>query len=571
MIQADAIVLDDGTYLMDVLPGVADGERLDDMEGASTLKLVLRDFDERLLHGRVMQRYASPNDDVDVELDGAWYRLQKVRRPMRSRLEFTFEDRSAAELRRYTASRVFRAGKFTRNEAARALVRESDLTIPFVTLGSELAPVVTGGGFAKGTRLTVKGTRATSDQLRNMERILRVGVGMKAKRTVLVASIAAAITESAARNLTGGDRDSVGLFQIREMHIPRGERDRRREVEWAARWFFTRAIAEYRKQPGMSAGALAQAVERSAYPERYAQWAGEAQAAVDAFAGDAAKAAVSPKRRARRLVKPQLVRKKGTSTWETLKGWGDEVNWRRFAVRNTVYLVDEESLVAAQPWMILSRDLPGVVDLVWDVDLGKPADKLTVHARASAVTALAGRVIEIQDEGPAVDGRWLVARRRQGLFSPTVELTLKRASAQKAAKVAKAKGRTAGSGEASFAGRFQWPTASRQLTSGFGPRGGRMHDGIDIAVPIGTAVRAAAPGRVEFVGVLGGYGKCITIRHSDKFSTHYAHLDSYETQKGASVAAGEVIARSGNTGRSTGPHLHFEIRTPRAVDPMEYL
>ena len=107
-------------------------------------------------------------------------------------------------------------------------------------------------------------------------------------------------------------------------------------------------------------------------------------------------------------------------------------------------------------------------------------------------------------------------------------------------------------------------------TSRFGD--GRGHQGIDIAAPVGTAVRAAACGTVSMAGSQSGYGNIICIQHSSSFSTCYAHLSQMNVKQGTYVKVGEVIGRVGMTGRTTGPHLHFETRVSgRAQDPAPYL
>jgi murein DD-endopeptidase MepM/ murein hydrolase activator NlpD len=118
---------------------------------------------------------------------------------------------------------------------------------------------------------------------------------------------------------------------------------------------------------------------------------------------------------------------------------------------------------------------------------------------------------------------------------------------------------------------FSWPARAR-ISSYYGWRWGRMHSGIDIAVSTGTPVRAAADGRVSYAGWLGDYGKLVIVDHGYGFQTYYAHNSTITVSPGEWVSAGERIALSGNTGRSTGPHVHFEIRRDgRAVDPMNYL
>jgi len=116
-----------------------------------------------------------------------------------------------------------------------------------------------------------------------------------------------------------------------------------------------------------------------------------------------------------------------------------------------------------------------------------------------------------------------------------------------------------------------WPV-SGPITSGYGYRWGRLHEGIDIAVPEGTPIRAAASGTVIIAGYTGGYGNYTCIDHGGGLSTCYGHQSGYAVSAGESVSQGEIIGYSGNTGSSTGPHLHFEVRINGvATDPLGYL
>lgn len=121
--------------------------------------------------------------------------------------------------------------------------------------------------------------------------------------------------------------------------------------------------------------------------------------------------------------------------------------------------------------------------------------------------------------------------------------------------------------------RFSWPLNQVNISSQFGRRWGRQHAGIDIAAPTGTPVKAARSGRVIYASQkISGYGKMVVIRHSPSFATVYAHLSRMGVRVGDRVSRGQLIGRVGNTGRSTNPHLHFEIRhRRRAVDPLLYL
>jgi murein DD-endopeptidase MepM/ murein hydrolase activator NlpD len=122
------------------------------------------------------------------------------------------------------------------------------------------------------------------------------------------------------------------------------------------------------------------------------------------------------------------------------------------------------------------------------------------------------------------------------------------------------------------------PADVLMMSSGFGYRSdpftgaGAMHSGIDFRGPVGTPIMAAAPGRVAFVGVKSGYGNVVEVDHGQGILTRYAHLSGFTTRVGADVAAGEQIAKMGSTGRSSGSHLHFEVRLNGvAVNPRRFL
>jgi murein DD-endopeptidase MepM/ murein hydrolase activator NlpD len=137
-------------------------------------------------------------------------------------------------------------------------------------------------------------------------------------------------------------------------------------------------------------------------------------------------------------------------------------------------------------------------------------------------------------------------------------LAEQRAAAERAAQAAAAAPQAARPGDG-------------RLTSSYGQRWGRLHAGIDLAAGVGAPVRAALDGTVVSAGNEGGYGRCVRIRHADGAVTVYAHLSSISVQAGQ-VAAGQLIGREGNTGQSTGPHLHFEVRyDDQPVDPLPWL
>lgn len=122
------------------------------------------------------------------------------------------------------------------------------------------------------------------------------------------------------------------------------------------------------------------------------------------------------------------------------------------------------------------------------------------------------------------------------------------------------------------------PAAQASFTSAFGTRSDpfkqtrAMHSGIDLAGPIGTSIYATADGFVGRAGVVGGYGNLVELEHGKSIQTRYGHLSQILVRPGQRVKRGELIARMGSTGRSTGSHLHYEVRVDgRAVNPIPFM
>ncbi|MFI7240523.1 M23 family metallopeptidase [Streptomyces qinglanensis] len=117
-----------------------------------------------------------------------------------------------------------------------------------------------------------------------------------------------------------------------------------------------------------------------------------------------------------------------------------------------------------------------------------------------------------------------------------------------------------------------------RISQAYGVKGGwaaGYHTGVDLAVRVGTPVRSVGPGAVVAAGWAGDYGKAVTVRMEDGMYLLFAHLSEVYVREGAAVRAGTWLGRSGNTGHSTGPHLHFEVREQRGygsdIDPVRYL
>lgn len=109
---------------------------------------------------------------------------------------------------------------------------------------------------------------------------------------------------------------------------------------------------------------------------------------------------------------------------------------------------------------------------------------------------------------------------------------------------------------------FAWPMKTGFVSSRFGMRWGRFHQGTDIAAPFGTPIRAAAQGVVRFSGWRGGYGKLVILEHPNGYKTKYGHCSNLLVQVGQVVKKGDIVGLVGSTGHSTGPHLHYEVITP---------
>jgi murein DD-endopeptidase MepM/ murein hydrolase activator NlpD len=150
---------------------------------------------------------------------------------------------------------------------------------------------------------------------------------------------------------------------------------------------------------------------------------------------------------------------------------------------------------------------------------------------------------------------------------------LSQVSSQLAAQIrgAQATLSTSGASSVPSSSGFIWPV-SGPVTSTFGMRWGRMHEGIDIGAAYGTPIHAAAAGTVIAAGWLGGYGNLIVIDHGGGLATAYGHMSGYAASSGQPVAQGQTIGFVGCTGHCFGPHLHFEVRVNGSpVDPLSYL
>jgi len=203
------------------------------------------------------------------------------------------------------------------------------------------------------------------------------------------------------------------------------------------------------------------------------------------------------------------------------------------------------------------------------------AEKMTKVAHARTLKAEAA--IRQFGLNPEVLARQ--ARNAQGgLFEPFFGKGKKDVRDPRFLKLAAALGRMDAMERALAAIPTAMPAASMMMTSGFGYRsdpftgGAAMHAGLDFKGPVGTPILAAAKGKVVLAGFNGGYGNTIEIRHANGLVTRYAHLSGLNVRQGQMVERGVQIGRMGSTGRSTGSHLHFEVRlNGQAINPRKFL
>ena len=217
---------------------------------------------------------------------------------------------------------------------------------------------------------------------------------------------------------------------------------------------------------------------------------------------------------------------------------------------------------------LIARTRAGVAEAASRV---RTASSAAMDAKAALEEQRAG-LAAILEERRALLGTVLGDRRQ--LEVETRDLQAR--SLRLAARIRVAQGSPSGTvapanaGPSSGSG-FAWPV-SGTLTSPFGPRWGRMHEGLDIAGASGTPIRASAAGTVIVAGWSGGYGNLVVVDHGGGLSTAYAHNSSFAVSVGQSVGQGQVLAGMGTTGNSTGVHSHFEIRVNgSAVNPLGYL
>jgi hypothetical protein len=448
------------------------------IDGASTLDLIINDYDRTLL------RSGALNARLDIEIDGLWFRLVKVSRTAgEDTITLGFEQREIAVLRTYpTPDQPNNGVKFasrdntTRAEFILNLIREvKEFKIPVImphlhqvqqiekhvdtgidwskggnlaNTGSGLAPDATTGTtdakgkFKNAKALTVKDAPMTKEQRNNANIILSVGKQMHVRRKLLVAAIATATVESELKNNPGGLGTSVGLFQ--QIDEGWGSYEDRHDPATASRSFYNHAIKYDNDNPTASIGQLCQGVQGSGYGDKYQPRAEEASRTVTAFGIPPGKNDGSTEGTAANANHMEwnpggdnayyyyrgIPPKQGSGTnwkrednWTCIRRLAEEVDWRAFFISGVFYFLTDDDLYKMQPVATITESTKGVMGIGFDYDLGKKGATVDIPAMVGLWLAPPGAIIVLQQMGP-LDGRWLVNSFSRSLFSSNADINL---------------------------------------------------------------------------------------------------------------------------------------------------
>jgi murein DD-endopeptidase MepM/ murein hydrolase activator NlpD len=449
------------------------------IEGASTVVVQLNDYEREILNSGYL------NNPFDINIDGLWFRLCKVsRNPGDDILELTFEDREIAILRTFNKFKIARRTKVTRAEFILNLIREAFPDIKVVipelhkiepiekavdapTWGQNTGKsskaqtnankqpgipldwnnnIINSSGSLPGKSgelqqhgLYVKTELADKSQIQMANIIIATGVSMGASRKVLVCAIMTAITESTLHNYSGGDADSVGLFQQRASW---GSYADRHDPATASKLFYNPAIQYDKTYANVPYWLLCADIQRPREDlrQQYDKWHDEAERFVNAYGivgGDAETSSAAANNSGwspdggseffyyRGDPQDGKVAWKHEDSWTCIQRLANEVNWRAFFVSGVFYYIRDDELFKTQPIAYITEDTDGVEGIGFDYDTGKKSAQVDLTARVGTWLAPPGAVIALQKQGP-VSGRWLVNEFSRSLFDSKASITLKK-------------------------------------------------------------------------------------------------------------------------------------------------
>jgi len=436
---------------IDVAEALTGGELERTIEGASTLRLEVHDPHRRLIRSPMLERA------IDLQYEGIWFRLVKLTKTGNA-VTLTFEDRDVAYLRQHDSRRKMDRGKHTRAQFVRSLVREVKASpinfyCPEINERQPIGKSTEDSkptkrtkkdredkhqkGLPDGADLYVKTTPATKTQRKNGERLLDVADSLGAGPKATVALIEAAMVEADMMNRGYGDKDSYGILQVRASTS--GSKSRSMDIEWCARKFlvdgFYRdpvmgsggAMKKAREHPLASAGEVAQATQGSAYPHAYDLWEKQAKDWVYAYGGasgnDSGGTTVTTVTKRKYEFRRGEPGQPAEDSWACINRLADEVGWRAFMNKGTLYFISDDKLIAAKAKYTWTEDTDGINWIDFDIDQGKRASEIKVSCHSDAFDIPIGGVVAIREMGIA-NGRWLVSDVRQDLFASDTEVTL---------------------------------------------------------------------------------------------------------------------------------------------------
>jgi len=413
------------------------------IEGASEISLTVSDPDGDL------RRRSFLDDAARVVVDDLRFSLVKVSKSGDD-ISLTAEDEIVYLLRQKTGPKKIERDKSTRAQFIKRLVVEAaGKNVRFVSPELTITQPIEKGGKDKPTAsdpkpgidprakgLTVKGVPATLQQKKIADQVIRLAMSYKPPRTAVVALLTAAIVESVMGTVgmtSIGGGSSIGLLQARTIYIPIRLA---KSIPYNVRRFMLEPWtgtplggAIKQAKAGRAPGDIAQSIQGSAYPDRYALYVDEANKWIDAyFGGDAGGFGGG----STTTTKPYAFEvKKDEDYWTAIKRLADEVNWRAFVVGRTFYFASETTLIEGRSRIVVRDNTRGIDQVDWEIDAGKKANSATITGRAEGWTAPPGTVAVLDESHGPARGRWLVSEVDGNLTNSDVTITLRRPSKPK--------------------------------------------------------------------------------------------------------------------------------------------
>lgn len=419
-------------------------ELVQTIEGASTLTLKVRDYLRTLLRSDLT------GEDSRVTVDNIEYALAKVSHN-ENEITLIFEELAVHLLRGYDEPKKAARDNVTRAQFVRGMVAEvKERNIPFSCPeetekqpidASEPAPATStdpaagtpapadSGAAAAGGGLTVKRKAATAHQLEMGKLIVETTRGRGGDAESCAGAVATAIQESNMTNMSGGDRDSQGLYQQRPS-MGWGTVAQIRTPSYAIGKFLDQYLP-YRSQ-GLGWLQASHKTQRSAHPSAPAPWYGEGQAFTARFTGSGGGGAASDfisggdgmtAEQPYEFSRGDANKKE--NSWDCAGRLADEVKWRRFMRTGAFWYVSDNWLMKQPVSYRFSERTAGVVALTFDFETRKPAQEASLRVVARRYSILPGDIVELIEEGPG-DGKWLVREVRRVMTSQVADVSLTR-------------------------------------------------------------------------------------------------------------------------------------------------